>query len=739
MKIKETLAQYHFPQEFIEIITSSGKFTDFYPPQAEAIEKGALKGQSLLLAVPTASGKTLIAELCMLRAILQDQGRCLYIAPLKALASEKFNEFKKKYEGLGIKVGIATGDLDSPNKFLNRYQILIATAEKVDSLLRSRAKWLIDGLSVVVLDEIHFINDGSRGPTMEILTARIKQLNTKAQILALSATVQNANEMAGWLNAKFVTTTWRPIPLKEGVYYNEKIKFDNGGIRLIREEDPDDLSKLTMDTLRGKGQVLVFVNSRRSAEAASRQISRSVASVSSPEDKEQLKVIAKQILGTDPTKVCRKLSEVVLCGAAFHHAGLRPRQRELIEENFKKNLIKAICSTPTLAAGVNLPARRAIIRDCKRFESGLGSVYIPASEYKQCAGRAGRPQYDDHGEAILIAKSFSESSALFERYIHADPEPVISKLGEESALRMHVLASVAGGYVHDINGMLEFISHTFLAHQKQTGHLIELISDIFDFLNKENFIEKSGFRYYATAFGQCTSRLYIDPLSAITLRDGLKKVHEGRRPATAAGILHLLCCCPDSPRLNVGKNDYAELEEFASHYHDEMIVTQDDISLFEDFYFYLSTLKTAWMLLSWIDEEKEDAICERFGVGPGDVYRHTESSEWLLHAAGVMAELFKYRMLTFTIENLRQRIKYGIQEELLELAQLRGVGRVRARSLFRKGYKRLADLRHSSLDDLSGVPQIGKSLAGDIHKQLSRIKKHTVEHKRTSAQSTSNE
>lgn len=723
MKIKETLSTYHFPPELIEIITSSGKFTDFYPPQAEAIQKGALEGQSLLLAVPTASGKTLIAELCMLRAILRDQGRCLYIAPLKALASEKFNDFKKKYEEFGIKVGIATGDLDSPNKFLNRYQILIATAEKVDSLLRSRAKWLINGLSVVVLDEIHFINDGSRGPTMEILTARIKQLNAKAQILALSATVQNADEMARWLNAKFVATDWRPIPLKEGVYYNEKIKFDGGGIRLIREEAaPDDLSKLTLDTLRGKGQVLVFVNSRRSAEAASRQVSRSTASVSSEEDKEQLKVIAKQILGNDPTKVCRKLSEVILCGAAFHHAGLRPRQRELVEENFKKNLIKAICSTPTLAAGVNLPARRAIIRDCKRFESGLGSVYIPASEYKQCAGRAGRPQYDDHGEAILIAKSLSESSALFDRYIHAVPEPVISKLGDESALRMHVLASIAGGYVHDINGMFEFISHTFLAHQKQANNLIELIGDLFEFLHKEGFVEKNGFHYYATAFGQCTSRLYIDPLSAITIRDGLKKVHEGRRPGTAAGILHLLCCCPDSPLLNVGKNDYAELEEFAAHYHDEMIVTQDDISLFEDFYFYLSTLKTAWLLLAWIDEEKEDTICDRFGVGPGDVYRHTEATEWLLHAASVMAELFKYRMLTFAVENLRQRVKYGIQEELLELAQLRGVGRVRARSLFRKGYKNLAGLRHSSLDDLAGVPQIGKSLAADIHKQLTKIR-----------------
>ncbi|HLD69877.1 MAG TPA: DEAD/DEAH box helicase, partial [Candidatus Omnitrophota bacterium] len=524
MKLEEVLTKNHFSVEAIKILTESG-ITDLYPPQAAAIEKGILEGRNLLLSVPTAAGKTLMAELCMLKSILHNNGRCLYIAPLKALASEKYEDFKNKYEKLGVKVGIATGDLDSPNKFLNRYQILIATAEKVDSLLRSRAKWLIDALSVVVLDEIHFINDGERGPTLEILTARIKQLNPSVQFLALSATVHNAAELAGWLKADFVSSRFRPIPLKEGVFYNDQIHFDNDGIRLIRENAVDDLSKLTLDTLRGKGQVLIFVNSRRSAQAAGRQICESVSVTLTPEERKSLAVVSKEIAGNaaDSTKVCRKLADCVIHGTAFHHAGLKPRQRKLIEDSFKKNLIKAICSTPTLAAGVNLPARRAIIRDCKRYESGLGQVYIPASEYKQCAGRAGRPQYDDYGEAVLIAKTPSETQTLFERYIHAEPEAVISKLGTESALRMHVLSSIAGGYVQDVNGMFDFISHTFLSHQKKTFNLIELLGHIFEFLSKNNFIEQSGFRYFATPFGQITSRLYIDPFSAIVLRDGLKK------------------------------------------------------------------------------------------------------------------------------------------------------------------------------------------------------------------------
>ncbi|MCA9409424.1 MAG: DEAD/DEAH box helicase, partial [Candidatus Omnitrophica bacterium] len=519
MNLLQVLRDHNFSDKIIEIYKSSG-IENLYPPQQEAINQGLLKGNSILMSVPTAAGKTLMAELCMLRSIVHNGGRCLYIAPLKALASEKYNDFKNKYVDLNINVGLAIGDLDSPSRSLNKYNILVATAEKVDSLIRSKAKWLIDSLSVVVLDEIHFINDGSRGPTMEILTARIKQLNPKIQFLGLSATIKNADEMAGWLNANLVKSTWRPIPLKEGVYFQETISFEDSGEKIITEEEPDDVSKLTLDTLRGQGQVLIFVNSRRSAQAVSRQVSASVSKILSPDEKEQLKLLAAKMAGNsaDQTNVCRKLADVVRNGAAFHHAGLKPQQRELIEENFKKNLIKVIGCTPTLAAGVNLPARRAIIRDCKRFEVGLGAAFIPTSEYKQCAGRAGRPQYDDYGEAVLIAKTHSEMDTLFERYILAEPEPVISKLSDEAALRIHILASIAGGYVYDVKGMLEFIAHTFLHYQKQHMDLLSLISEIFDFLHREQFIEKSGFRFFTTPLGSLTSRLYIDPLTSIILR-----------------------------------------------------------------------------------------------------------------------------------------------------------------------------------------------------------------------------
>ena len=717
VKLKNILEENHFPPEAQKEILSWG-IEELYKPQAQAIEKGILNGKNLLMSVPTAAGKTLVAELCMLKSILLDQGRCLYIAPLKALASEKYNDFKRKYAPLNIKVGLAIGESSIPNQQLNRYQILVATAEKVDSLLRSKAAWLIQSLKVVVLDEIHFINDASRGPTMEILTARIKQLNKDIQILALSATVSNAREMADWLGAELIVSNWRPIPLKEGVYFNERIVFENYGTRLITEEEPDDLSKLSLDTLRGKGQVLIFVNSRRSAQAVSRQVSQSVSKVLSAEERKELMTLSKQLAsGSDATKICRKLAEVFCFGVAFHHAGLKPDQRALIEESFKKNLLKVISCTPTLAAGVNLPARRAIIRDCKRYESGLGQAFIPTSEYKQCAGRAGRPQYDDFGEAVLIAKSHSEMSTLFEKYIQADPEPVMSKLDNESALRIHILASIVGGYVHDVNSMFEFLSHTFLYHQRRGTNLLNTIGHIFEFLQKEKFIEKSGYRFFATTFGALTSQLYIDPLTSMRLRDGIHAT-ESKKSFSAIGFLHLLICCPDAPVLNVGKNDLENLQAFVEQFRNDFILTPENCADLEELHDYLATIKTTWMLSQWMDEEKEDLICDQFNIGPGDIYRHVEDIQWLLYAAERFTTLFQKKGLSFQLENLRNRVQYGIKEELLSIIRLRGVGRIRGRLLYNNGFKKWDDFKHTSVDQLTKIPSIGKTLAKDIIEQV---------------------
>jgi helicase len=188
-----------------EILQGLG-ICELFPPQEDCIRAGVLDGCNIVLASPTASGKTLIAELCALKHVLENGGKVIYLSPLRALASEKFEEFQKytsiiKPDGRKVAVGISTGDFDTADNWLSRYDIIVTTNEKADSLLRHRAKWM-DSISAVIADEVHLLNEADRGPTLEIVLARLMQCNSHIQILALSATINNVDEIAGWLNAK---------------------------------------------------------------------------------------------------------------------------------------------------------------------------------------------------------------------------------------------------------------------------------------------------------------------------------------------------------------------------------------------------------------------------------------------------------------------------------------------------------------------------------------------------------
>ncbi|MBN1502416.1 DEAD/DEAH box helicase [Candidatus Woesearchaeota archaeon] len=192
------------------------------PAQEKAIKSGLLEGKNLVVCTPTASGKTLIAEMAMLQAILNKKGRAVYIVPLKALASEKYNEFKSRYSK--VKIALSIGDIDSSDTYLEKYDLIITVAEKMDSLIRHKADW-IKYLHAVIIDEIHLLTDSSRGPTLEILITLLRRLLKKSQFIALSATIGNPEELAKWLDANLVTDNWRPVKLHKGVYYNGEVEF----------------------------------------------------------------------------------------------------------------------------------------------------------------------------------------------------------------------------------------------------------------------------------------------------------------------------------------------------------------------------------------------------------------------------------------------------------------------------------------------------------------------------------
>jgi len=709
------------PDQAKQVIISSG-ITELYPPQEEAVKAGALEGRNLVLASPTASGKTLVAELCALKHVLEKDGKVFYLTPLRALANEKYTEFKKytaikKKNGRKISLGISTGDFDSSDPWLERYDIIITTNEKADSLLRHRAKWM-DEISLVIADEVHLLNDAERGPTLEVVLARLMQINPDSQLLALSATVKNAEEAAGWLKAESITTEWRPVVLKEGVLLHNEAQFKDGSALKIEKYSANPAMNLALYTIKTGGQALIFAATRKSSVGLAKKAGSEVETLLSKPLRRSLKRLAEEVSAAgERTRISDLLAELVKRGAAFHHAGLGGAHRRLIENAFREGKIKVLTATPTLAFGVNLPARMVVIHDYRRYEPGYGYYPITVLEYKQMSGRAGRPRYDKIGESVLIAKTEDERDYLMESYVLAQPERIWSKLAVERILRGHVLATIAADFAHTEQGIYDFFGKTFYAYQYDPRAIKAVIVKILKFLYDEKMIEVSGDDIYATRFGRRISELYIDPVSGVVIRDALQK----RAPIlTDLSFLHLIAHTPDMfPRLRPYSQEIDELALFVDQHRSQFMFDVpdqwEDRIAYEDF---LGEAKTAWVLQAWIEETTEEQMIEQFRVQPGDLYRVIESARWLLHATHELGRLLGHKGLLRLLDRVMERVEKGVKAELLPLVRLEGIGRVRARILYNANLKTLEDLKKAPVEQLTRLPLIGPKLAKKIKDQV---------------------
>jgi len=695
--------------------------SNLFPPQEAAINAGVLEGKSVVLAIPTASGKTLIAEFCMLRQILELKGKALYLCPLRALASEKYEEFRA-YAQLGIRVGITTGDYDSAEESLGGYDLLVCTNERADSLLRHRAKWMSQ-ITIVVADEVHLINDPDRGPTLEVILARLRQITPQAQILALSATVENADEIALWLKGTAVTSDWRPVTLREGVYCEGKVTYGDDSEEGYAPSTAFPVGDIARHVIREGGQLLIFSNTRKSSVNTAQRLSSVVAPRLSRREQRELAAIAERLVQLgEENQVTNALAQLIQTGVAFHHAGLRYMERRLVEDAFRQTYIKVVCATPTLAAGVNLPARVVIIKEYRRFDTLEGFQPIPILEYKQMAGRAGRPKYDTIGSAVLMAKKADEQEFLLDYYVHGRPESITSKLASESALRSHILSTIAMDYASSKEGIMDFIRQTFFGHQRNPDEVEYMIDLIVKFLQDEHLLERRGQRLVATPFGRRVSQLYIDPKSAVIIRDGLALASAGRGDVTPFSYLHLICHTPDMPNLYLRRGEDERINEFVVEHLDEFLVPVPDPHYDVDRYeFFLAGVKTALLSKGWIEELSEDQLITQFNIGSGDLLRLIETQVWLLYACRELAPIFKIDSVVSPLEELETRVRHGIKRELVELVSLQGIGRVRSRLLFRAGFVNKAVIRDASLAQLAAVPAIGPQIARSIKVQCGGV------------------
>jgi helicase len=717
-------------EELVKKLLEISGFKELNPVQKEALKKGLLKGKNLVIFAPTASGKTFCAELAAMKTILDKKEKVVYMVPLVALANEKYQEFKKKYSQLGVKVALSVGDLDSADPFLRNYQLIVVSNEKMDSLIRHGAEWISD-IGLIIADEIHLLDQADRGPTLEITLTLLRKLVPNAQLLALSATIKNAKELAKWLNAETVISEWRPVKLYRGVSYPYQIKFlDKEGYELDSNLPLEE--SIVKNTLNLRKQALIFVSTRKSAESLAEKLGKVVKQFLLKNELKELEKLANEIENVleVPTQQCKKIAKCVKFGCAFHHAGLLHKQKMLIEENFRNSLIKVIVATPTLAYGVSLPAFRVIMRDLKRYYPGIGAIFVPVLDVQQMLGRAGRPPYDNFGEGIILAKSEEEAEEIIEHYFCGELEEITSKLAVEPILRMHTLALIASEFCKSVKSLLDFFSKTFYAFQYGEISVIkEKILDILENLRKWKFVEKKNDKLVATRIGRRVSELYIDPLTAHHFIQCLAKAR--KKEVQPFSFLQAICSAIEMrPLLSVRTGEFSELnEEIARRENQFLVKIPDEWDLEYDE--FLKSVKTALMFEAWINEATEDYILSKFKVAPGEFYGRREIADWLVYSLHELALLLGYKELLKHIRKLRVRLEYGVKEELIPLVRLKQIGRVRARRLYSSGLKTISDLRKIPIESLARI--IGEKIAYSIKEQLGQVPKMKEEKQSTLA------
>lgn len=674
---------FKIPDELQSYLRSEG-IDRLYPLQEEGIQVLS-HGDSLLLATPTSSGKSVVAYYGILRAWKKNL-RSLYVVPLRALAEEKFEDLKFFTE-FGMKIAISTGDYDRPSNYLKGYDVIISTSEKVDSLMRNNPE-VFDNLGFVVFDEIHNILDETRGSTLEIVISKIKYLVEGVQFIAMSATVKNVRDISKWLNCMEVTSDFRPVPLRKFVLTPDAV-YDEDGTPIASTES---FEEFVSNSLSDSGQTLIFVRSRKAAESTAEKMARFVESKLAESERKVLEEIKLDYESTG----YEKLLPVIRKGVGFHHAGMLSEQRRLVERLFRERKIKLIVATTTLAAGLNLPARSVIIRDVYRYD-GFSSVLIPNLEVQQMLGRAGRVKYDRIGNGYIYS-SRARLSDVFSSYVNGELESISSRL-DEGKIRMHVLGLISSGMSRDVESLNRFFSTT-LAHY-QGLELSEWIRDSISFL-KENEMIRGDESFRPTPFGKKVSELYIDPQTGVILRDVVNLTDVGE-------ILLGISCTPDMPSLYVSETEnFPYLSPSGLPFHPEP-----------------EQVKVALILEDWIDELPEDTIVEKYHIWPADLRNRVEIADWLSHSLYEISRVLNVARTDLRI--LNYRIANGINQDLIPLIFLPNVGRVRARRLKTNGFD-LERIASSVPRDLEKIQGFGERMSESIIKEAKKLVEKQVTH-----------
>jgi helicase len=481
---------------------------------------------------------------------------------------------------------------------------------------------------------------------------------------------------------------------------------------------------IAIDSLDNGGQAIIFAETRKRASSLAVKAVEGVYIRLDKATKSKAAEASSQILKNgDDTELTRTLSQVVAKGVGFHHAGLGQTSREIVEESFKSGIIKILTATPTLAAGVNLPARRVILASILRYDPDYGrNIPISVLEYKQLCGRAGRPKYDTFGESIIIAESGVNAQEIYDHYVLGNPEPLRSQMTNDKSIRVHLLSTIATIPGMKKSEIYELFGSTLFAQQYRKATVDFKVDTALSYLESEELIKSRNGRYIATDFGRRNSLLYIDPVTAVEFRKAIQSIKLQTTDVNndnkyTLGFLHLITNSPDFyPKLSLRKKDVEELITIFQEHSSELLyqISEYDCS------------RSLIALYKWINETSDRVLNDRFGIEPGDMHRIAENSEWLAYSLYEVSKVIKREDLLGSIHKLKVRIKYGIKEELSSLVTLEGIGRIRARALYDAGLTNIGKVTNTSESKLSAIPKIGPTVAKKLKQQL---RSHSIRHR----------
>lgn len=677
--------------EIKEIIKESyPNIKKFNPAQNAVIDSGFLEDKNnYIIAIPTASGKTVLGVMAALNAILNG-GKAVYAVPLISIQNEKVKEFKK-FKKFGIKVG----------KHPSSSDLAVMVFESFDAITRFSLNTLRD-IDLLIVDEFHMIGEYSRGPTMECAITRSRILNPGMRIIALSATLKNMNEISSWLDAHVIQHDYRPVPLYKDVLATEEMEIKNKN---------DVIVKILNTSIKESSQALVFVSTRRFTESLANYTSGKIKRIITAEQRTKFHNVSEKILnvpkkrGSLPTAVCLKLAQCIENGVAFHHAGLFDKQKEIIEEEFRAGNLLMITATPSLMYGVNLPSKNVVIRDYTRW-TNQGPQPIPVFDYEQMSGRAGRPGYDTEGYSYLIAKSIDEAYNLKDHYIYGEIESTNSKLIEnKDAVYKQIITQIASTLAKKPADILEFFSETYYGWQMANNEYLNSycadsmeyeVNNALDFLIKNSIIKPTPDGLKTTEFGILIAKNNYAVETAVRLREFANRSNE----IDPNQLIYELTKTPDMPRISFKGRKSKEPVRDKLNKAGVFVV---DIGNNE---------ATAATLMEWMDERNEYEIENAFNVYAAATRRSAYEASLLIKFFKNICNIMNFYSGLDILDIISARLYYGVKPDIVPLVvSIKRLGRKRARSLVKVFGE---DLRHVTRYELLKIEGIGPKTAEAI-------------------------